>query len=165
MQTRRPLCADTRSPARPPRHGRGDRAIMESWSCRRPRMHMRDLVRRAKQNTRSLGFGRSVSGWAPVCLRNECSALAGMIVTQYGQISRENSLAFDGRGGLGRQSISAMEHLRAHYGLTPHGSPTSGVTLVRNALPCGACRAQVTCRSQSHRLRERGPMSNACTMF
>ena len=62
------------------------------------------------------------------CCRNECSALAGMIVTQYGQISRENSLALDGRGGLGRQSLSAMEHLRAHYGLTPHGSPTSGVS-------------------------------------
>jgi len=56
-----------------------------------------------------------------------------MIVTQYGQISRENSLAVDGRGGLGRQSISAMEHLRAHYGLTPHGSPTSGMAYLHHA--------------------------------
>ncbi len=76
---------------------------------------------------RHLVLACTVSRLACVCRRNECSALAGMIVTQYGQISRENSLAPDGRGGLCRQSVSAMEHLRAHYGLTPHGSPTSGL--------------------------------------
>ena len=74
-----------------------------------------------------MSFSRCAYDVPTARFRNECSALAGMIVTQYGQISRENSLALDGRGGLGRQSLSAMEHLRAHYGLTPHGSPTSGM--------------------------------------
>lgn len=62
--------------------------------------------------------------------------MAGMILTQYGQISREHSRprtgpSFDrgpGTSGQG-QAAKAIEQLRAHYGLTPHGLPDAGVLL------------------------------------
>lgn len=60
--------------------------------------------------------------------------MAGMILTQYGQIAREHSRtrgavaggSFDSSAGGPRQGIAAIDQLRAHYGLTPHGSPRTG---------------------------------------
>ncbi len=76
--------------------------------------------------------GQAVKAPSPVC-RLEYSAWAGMIVTQYGQISRTSgdhtSGSFTGSscgGPHNPQRASAIDQLRAHYGLTPSGSPTNG---------------------------------------
>ncbi len=63
--------------------------------------------------------------------RQEYSAWAGMIVTQYGQISRGQdrpARSYSGSGGAGAETPqqSAIAQLRAHYGLSPASSPTAG---------------------------------------
>mmetsp|Transcript_15687 Transcript_15687/g.47304 ORF Transcript_15687/g.47304 Transcript_15687/m.47304 type:complete len:370 (-) Transcript_15687:155-1264(-) len=67
----------------------------------------------------------------PLPMGLEYSAWAGMIVTQYGQISRtsQDRDSFTGSSSSGPhnpQRASAIDQLRAHYGLTPSTSPTEG---------------------------------------
>ena len=61
--------------------------------------------------------------------RQEYSAWAGMIVTQYGQISRSSQeragRGYSGSGSGENPSQSAIAQLRAHYGLSPASSPTA----------------------------------------
>lgn len=65
---------------------------------------------------------------------NEYSAWAGMIVAQYGQIDRgQERMAPPFTGGSGHScrdpsSMSAIDQLRAHYGLAPVTPPSSGRT-------------------------------------
>lgn len=64
-----------------------------------------------------------------ICCRNEYSAWAGLIVTQYGQVSRNlqdrPTLGYTGSGAPDNPSQTAIAQLRAHYGLSPATSPTA----------------------------------------
>ena len=72
-----------------------------------------------------------------ICCRNEYSAWAGLIVTQYGQVSRNlqdrPTLGYTGSGAPDNPSQTAIAQLRAHYGLSPATSPTA--TAGRAAAP------------------------------
>jgi hypothetical protein len=65
----------------------------------------------------------------PIRRRNEYSAWAGLIVTQYGQVSRNlqdrPTLGYTGSGAPDNPSQTAIAQLRAHYGLSPATSPTA----------------------------------------
>lgn len=66
----------------------------------------------------------------PLPMGQEYSAWAGLIVTQYGQVSRNHQdrpmRGYSGSGGPEDPSQTAIAQLRAHYGLSPASSPTAG---------------------------------------
>jgi hypothetical protein len=94
--------------------------------------------------------------------RHEYSAWAGLIVTQYGQVSRNlqerPTLGYTGSGGPDNPSQTAIAQLRAHYGLSPASSPTAAAGLP--AAPATHC---VLCAAWHEELGmyPRLPLSNA----
>jgi hypothetical protein len=86
------------------------------------------------------------------CCRNEYSAWAGLIVTQYGQVSRNlqdrPTLGYAGSGAPDDPSQTAIAQLRAHYGLSPATSPTAtaGMPAAPSCVVPASCRRHLCTR-------------------